>query len=198
MPASRPQRPAGPPPSEASLREAALAHLARFGTTEAGLARVLRGRVDRWARRAIAEGQEEASVAALAAACRALVAPVAQAMVRLGAVDDAQFAAARARRLHRGGRSARAIAAHLAAKGVDPATARAALEGREGDELDAALAFLRRRRAGPFGPPPADPLARRKLLAALARGGFAHDVAEAALRLDPEAAEARLIAARAR
>ncbi|TDG04393.1 regulatory protein RecX, partial [Paracraurococcus ruber] len=51
-PRERPRRvprPAGPPPGEAALREAALAHLARFAATEAGLTRVLRRRVDRWA-----------------------------------------------------------------------------------------------------------------------------------------------------
>ena len=34
----KPKRPAGKPPSEARLREAALAHLAKFASTEAGVA----------------------------------------------------------------------------------------------------------------------------------------------------------------
>jgi regulatory protein len=111
-------------------------------------------------------------------------------------VDDAAFAESRARRLARAGRSRRAIAAHLAAKGVAREAAAAALAEEEGAELDAALAWCRRRRAGPFAAGSAGPEARLKALAALARAGFARDVAEAALAMEPEAATERLLAAR--
>ena len=191
------RRPAGPPPDEARLREAALAHLARFAATEAGLRRVLERRVERWARAAAAEdaGQGE-RIAAAATAARGLVADVARAMAATGAVDDAAFAAARARRLARSGRSRRAIAAHLAAKGVAAAVAETALpEGPEA-ELDAALALCRRRRCGPFARAPEDEAARLKALAALARAGFARGIAERALEMDPAEAEDRLLASR--
>jgi regulatory protein len=197
----RAPRPAGPAPTEAALREAALAHLARFAATEVGLKRVLQRKVDRWARRAEGEGTPPEVVAPQAAAARAAAAVVAKAMVTAGAVDDAAFAASRARRLARGGRSRRAIAAHLGAKGVAQETAAAVLPGAE-TELDAALAQCRRRRIGPFAreAPPEDPLATRaarmKALAALARAGFGREVAEAALGMDPAEAEERLIALR--
>ena len=48
---SRAERPAGPAPTRAKLHEAALAHLAKFSATEAGLIRVLDRRIARWARR---------------------------------------------------------------------------------------------------------------------------------------------------
>lgn len=195
-PGRRAPRPAGPPPTAARLREAALAHLARFAATEAALRRVLERRVDRWARAAEAEGQPREPVAAAAARARAAAAEVAKAMVVAGAVDDAAFAESRARRLARSGRSRRAIAAHLAAKGVDAETAAAALPDTEEAELDAALAFCRRRRIGPFARAAEDAEARRKALAALARGGFAQGVARRALGMDPETAEDRLLAAR--
>ncbi|MFT8244759.1 RecX family transcriptional regulator [Roseomonas sp. BN140053] len=188
--------PAGPPPGGASLREAALNHLAKFSSTEANLVRVLGRRIARWAQRASAEGQPGEAVAAAVAAARAEAVTVARAMVSAGAVDDAAFAASRARRLSRAGRSRRAVAAHLAAKGVAPATAADTLEAAETDEVAAALAHLRRRRQGPFAVNPPDDAARLKALGALARAGFPRDVAERALELDPEAAEARLIAAR--
>lgn len=188
-------RPAGPPPDEARLAEAALAHLARFAATEAGLRRVLVRRVDRWARAAEAEGQ--ADVAPRAAAAKAAAAAVAKRMVAQGAVDDAAFAESRARRLLHSGRSRRAALAHLREKGVDAATAAAALPEGEEAELAAALAFCRRRRIGPFGADLAPtPEARLKALGALARAGFAREVASRALRMDPAEAEARLIAAR--
>ncbi len=181
--------PAGPAPGEARLREAALAHLARFAATEQGLRRVLERRIDRWARRAEAEGQD---ISGLAAA-RALAAQVARQMVAMGAVDDAAFAAARARRLARAGRSRRAIAAHLAGKGVAREVASAALPE---EELNAALAQCRRRRTGPFAVEPMAREARLKALGALARAGFGRDVAEQALDTPREEAEERLAALR--
>jgi len=185
---------AGPAPTEARLHEAALDHLARFAATEAGLRGVLVRRVERWARRAEAEGTAEPeALSRLAAEGRAAAARVAARLVAAGAVDDAAFAESRARRLARAGRSRRAIAAHLAAKGVGREAARAALPEAEGAELDAALAWCRRRRVGPFAA--AGPMgreARLKALASLARAGFGRGVAEAALDMEPEAAEARL------
>jgi regulatory protein len=204
--AGRPSRarpapqPAGAAPDEKRLQEAALAHLARFAATEAALRRVLQRRVDRWARAAIAEGAPQESVAAEAAASRQAAVRVAQRMVAAGAVDDAAFAESRARRLARAGRSRRAIAAHLAAKGVDAGTARAALPEDPEDaaraELAAAIAWCRRRRLGPFGPADPPPEARQKALAALARGGFPRDIATRALDMDPEAAETLLLQSR--
>lgn len=192
----RPARPAGHAPTEARLREVALAHLARFAATEVALRRVLERRVDRWARAAEAEGQPREPVAAAAGRARAAAAEVARSMVSAGAVDDAAFAESRARRLARAGRSRRAIAAHLSAKGVDAETAAAAIPEDPEVELAAALAYCRRRRIGPFARAEADPEARRKALAALARGGFAQPVARRALDMDAVEAEDRLIAAR--
>jgi len=98
-----------------------------------------------------------------------------------GVVNDDAFAASRAKRLTRAGKSRRATLAHLAAKGV----AGAMIEEDPERELAAACAYLRRRRAGPFGDAP-----EPKILAAMARGGFAQEVARRALRLDRETAEA--------
>lgn len=187
---------AGPAPTEASLREAALAHLARFATTQAGLRAVLTRRVDRWALRARDEGLAEAEIARARAAGRAAAAAVAARLVELGILDDTAFAESRARRLRRAGRSGQAIAAHLAAKGVGRDLASAALEAAPGEELDAALGFLRRRRAGPFAEVPPEGQDRQKLLAALGRAGFEQEIARRALALSREEAEERLITAR--
>jgi regulatory protein len=192
----RPRRPAGPPPNAARLREAALAHLARFAATEAGLRRVLERRIARWARAAEAEGQSREAIAASAAALTAEIAGIAQSLVAAGAVNDAAFAESRARRLARSGHSRRAIAAHLAAKGIESETATAALPEGEEAELLAALAFCRRRRIGPFARVVPDAAARMKALAALARGGFAQSVARRALVMDPAEAEEMLLAGR--
>src|SRR5271167_4249546 len=134
---SRPSRPAGPPPSDTALHDAALAYLARYAATEAGLTRTLERAVDRWARYAVAGGAEAEAVAAQAAQSREAVRAVVARLAALGAVSDRAFAESRARSLVRGGRSRRAVAAHLAAKGVGAETARAALEAEETDELTA-------------------------------------------------------------
>lgn len=173
------------------MREAATAHLARYSTTEAGLRRVLARRVDRWARAAKAFGMQE--LAPLVAAAKQAATVVARQMAASGTVDDAAFAASRARRLMRSGRSRRAALAHLAQKGVNAETAAAALPEGEAAETDAALALCRRRRIGPFGDPEPPPEARLKALATLARAGFGRGTAEAALRMDPDEAGDRLL-----
>ncbi len=184
---SRPSRPAGPPPIDAALHDAALAYLARYAATEAGLTRTLERAVDRWVRYAVAGGAEAEVVAAQAAQSREAVRAVVARLTALGAVSDRAFAESRTRSLVRGGRSRRAVAAHLAAKGVGAETARAALEAEQTDELAAALVLARRRRIGPFRDGDRD---RLRELAILARAGFSQTVASEALRMPHEEAEA--------
>jgi regulatory protein len=172
-------------PTEATLHEAALAHLARYGTTRAGLTRVLDRRVERWARAA-----GEADVAEQVAAAKRAVRNVVARLVEAGVLSDAAFAEARARTLLRAGRSRRAVAAHLAARGVAGETARAALPDDPQVELASALALTRRRRLGPFRAAPVDAAAARRELGVLARAGFPRAVAERALAMDPDEAEA--------
>lgn len=192
-PAARARRvpgPAGPAPSRSRLHDAALAHLARFAVTEAGLIRVLNRRIDRWARAAGAEGAADPdAIAAAAQASRQAAREAARALVQSGVVDDTAFAGARARSLTRAGRSRRAVSAHLAAKGVPHDLAQAALPDPE-SELAAALAYARRRRLGPFRTVDADADLVRRELGALARAGFPQPVAQQALRMDPEDARA--------
>jgi regulatory protein len=180
-----------PRPTEASLHEAALAHLARFAATRAGLLRVLANRIARWAHvSGLTDEERDEAVTTARAAAEAVVAR----LVAAGAVDDAAFAAARARRLARAGRSGAAIAAHLAGKGAAAAASAAiadALPDAEA-ELAAALIAARKRRIGPYGPPDPPEEARRKALAALARAGFGRAVVEQALAMDAEEAEARI------
>lgn len=192
-------RPAGPAPDRSRLHDAALTHLSRFAVTEAGLVRVLDRRIDRWVRRAALEGMDTDAAALSRRAAR----EVAAALVQSGVVDDQAFADARARRLTRAGRSRRAVQAHLAAKGVAAPLVQAALPDEDA-ELSAALAYACRRRLGPFRiasaePGPDDPDApdldrMRRELGAMARAGFPQPVAQQALRMDPDAAAAMVIA----
>ena len=169
-----------------------MTHLARYATTRAGLVAVLDRRILRWLR--ASEGNEAAP--AQAAAAREAARRVADRLVQLGALNDAVFAESRARSLNRAGRSRRAVAAHLAAKGVDAETAQSALPDDPEAELAAAVAHARRRRLGPFRTVAADPARVQKELAGFARAGFSRDVALRALRMDPQDAEDLLRAAR--
>ena len=187
----RESRPAGPAPDAAALREAALLHLSRFAASEAQLAAVLGRRIERWARRAEAEGRDAAAVVRDRDQARAAIAPVIAALRDLGVLNDAEFAASRAKRLTREGRSRRATLAHLAARGIRQETAEEILPEDDARDLAAACAFLRRRRLPPFAAGD-----RLRALAALARAGYDRDTAEQALDLDPEDAEDRIIALR--
>jgi regulatory protein len=111
-----------------------------------------------------------------------------------GMIDDAAYAATRARGRLKRGEPLRKIAAGLAAKGIDAEDRASALAGLRDEmpdpDLAAACAFARRRRLGPFRRGPAE---RQRELTVFARAGFARREAEAVLACaDPDAVEALL------
>lgn len=166
----------------------ALAYLGRFSSSAENLRRVLLRRV----RKRLPEDREAAAAAA------GVVDALVDRYRKSGLVDDAAYAAGRARTRLRRGQSLRTIRAGLAAKGVgseDAAAAIDALREEGGDpDLAAAVAFARRRRLGPFrrGLAPAGE-DRGKALGAFARAGFARNAAAAVLACaDPDEAEALL------
>jgi len=176
------------------LHDAALAHLARYATTEVGLRRVLERRIERWARVASSGGDDRDTVAEQAAAARNVVRDVVARLVAAAAVNDVTFAQSRSRSLVRSGRSHRAVVAHLAAKGVDTDTARSVLPENTESELAAALVLARRRRIGPFRVADVtEPAQRLRELSILARAGFPQDVARRALAMAPDEAETLII-----
>ncbi|MBS0640351.1 MAG: RecX family transcriptional regulator [Proteobacteria bacterium] len=190
-------RPARTPPpiDAAALNDAALAYLARYAATEAGLRRVLQRRVDRWTS---GQSDPEATAPALEAARQAIDGVVAN-LVRLGALSDVGFAETRARSLTRAGRSRRAVQAALVAKGVAPDLARDATGDNAGAELAAALVLARKRRLGPWRAAEPEDMraARQRELGVLARAGFDRDTAERALDTEREEADRRIHALRA-
>jgi regulatory protein len=175
---------ASKPPDEGKLYEAALNHLARYAATEASMARVLSRKIDRWARLYAGEDADPEETAAAAKAAKFAIPKVIAKLKAANVLSDAAFAASRAKRLTREGKSRRFALAHLAAKGVAPEAARAAVVDDPERELAAAAAFLRRKKAGPFGEAP-----ELKVLAAMARVGFGQEVARRALRLERDEAE---------
>lgn len=101
--------------------------------------------------------------------------------VRLGLVDDAEYARARTFSMHRSGKSERMIAGSLRQKGVGEDDIQAALtmlRAEKGDNLqiEAALSYARKRRFGPFRTRAGDEDKKRKELASFARAGFGFDL----------------------
>jgi len=172
----------------ALLEKWALGYLERFASSAENLRRLLERRARR--RMRDPEGLLEA---------RALIDALVARYRDSGLIDDAAYAAARARGRLARGEPLRKIAAGLAAKGVDAddrATALAGLRETVPDpDLAAACAFARRRRLGPYRRGPAHEQAgdHRRELATFARAGFGRREAEAVLGCaDPDAVEALL------
>ncbi|MXV45271.1 regulatory protein RecX [Saccharibacter sp. 17.LH.SD] len=195
-----------PVPDETRLREAALAHLARFSTTRQGLRVVLQRRVKRWGVRAVRAGLSREAFEAHEQDCLSLIDQIVASMEGLGAVDDAGFSKSRARSLTRSGRSRRAVKAHLLAKGVDVETVQQAVDESLGEvadetgqetELVAALVFARKRGVGPFQRPGQPEKDRYKVLAIFARNGFSQHIAHKVLSMDYETADEMILACRA-
>jgi len=182
----------GPAPTRAELHEAALSYLAKSAASADSVDRTLQRKISAWARRAARGGRDAEAVAADVETSRALVPLVIERLREVGLVNDRAFAAGRARSLSHGGRSGRAIRAHLAARGVAAETVREAVPNDRGAELDAALTFARKRRIGPYARDAEDREARQRALAAMARAGFDFDVCERALRMDRDDADERL------
>lgn len=159
------------------LENAALHYLERFASSSANLRRVLLRKVDRsvahWGgERADHVGQVDAAIEKLS---------------RLGYLDDAAYAEAKVRALHRAGKGSRTIRATLAAKGVGGELTAAALDQLAEDvpepDLAAAIRLAKKRRLGPFRRDGRDDM-RNKDLAALARAGFGFDICRRVIEAD--------------
>lgn len=141
-----------------ALNALALAYVAKYATTRAKLRAYLARKIAArgW------DGEGEAPLGAIVERC-----------AELGYVDDAGYAAARGAALLRRGFGERRIAAALQAVGIDAETAAPVREAARDEALDAALAFARRRRIGPFATGAPDPDQRRRHMAAMLRAGHA-------------------------
>ena len=168
------------------LRNAALHYLERYASSSGHLRRLLLAKVARSARAhgGDPERDPERDAGAGAATVEALIAE----LLGAGLLDDARYAGARARVLHRRGASARAIRAGLRAKEIESDDIDRALAGLREEaaepELAAALTYARRRRLGPYRGPGAREDRREKDLAALGRKGFGYDLTRRVIDTD--------------
>ena len=151
-----------PPLDQESLEQLALFYVGRYATTRAKL----RSYLSRKIRERGWEDQREADLEGLA-----------EKFSDLGYIDDAAFAEARARSLARRGYGARRVDQALFAAGIDDADSNEARQIASDSSWDAALAFARKRRFGPFSAEIADPDRKRKSVAAMIRAGHSYEIA---------------------
>ena len=172
------------------LHNAALHYLERYASSADNLRRVLMRRVRRSALVHDTDPEEGAR----------LIDELVTRFEAAGLLDDRAYAAARVTSLRRRGASSRAIAMGLRQKGVAAPDIAAALAEHEAEvenedlEFIAACRLAQRRRLGPFRPPDKVGDFRQRDLAALARAGFAYDIARRVIDHDTAADLAELIA----
>lgn len=155
----------------AALDRLALRYVERYATTRAKLAAYL-------ARKVREHGWEDEGAPPIDGLVERFEA--------LGYVDDRSFAASRAAALTRRGYGERRVSIALKAAGIsdeDGAPARA--DARLGAP-DAALAYARRKRIGPFAAEMPDREQRRRLLAAMLRAGHPFEISRRIIESEPE------------
>ena len=170
------------------LRNIALYYLGRYASSSANLRQVLLRRVQK-----SAYHHKDTDLAQAGAWIDDIVSD----MMRMGYIDDNQYAQTKAHSLHMRGTSRRAIYQKLLQKGLDKTTIESALESLKADlqdtisesqsntDLIAAIRYAKRRRIGVYRIKPA-PQSKQgepekqhnRDLATLARNGFPPDICQ--------------------
>ena len=165
------------PLDAARLNDLALAYVARFAVSAAKLETYLKRKL---AQRGWGESTEPG------------VNEIVLRFVAAGYIDDAAYARMKGEALRRRGYGERRIGQALQAAGVGEDD-RSGARGTEQAARQAALAYARRRRLGPFGAATDRP-GREKQLAALLRAGHRGDLARAVLDAHDAAAAEEWVA----
>jgi regulatory protein len=163
-----PRRPV-PALDRPALERLALRYVERFATT--------RGRLTDYLKRKIRERGWDGEPADPAA--------IAERMAELGYIDDRAYGEAKASAMARRGLGARRVAGALHQAGVKGDDAEAIAPGIADRALDAAVAFARRRRIGPFAEEPADRPLREKQIGAMLRAGHSPTLARRIASMKP-------------
>ena len=170
--AGRPARKPRPPLDPNSLKELALAYVAKFATSRAKLTAYLHRKVRE---RGWADSREPPIDELVARAADA------------GFVDDAAFALSKARSLTARGYGSRRVRQALLAAGIEEADGDAAREHARREAVEAALHFAKRRRIGPFAGEKPDQKSKEKALAAMVRAGHDFSLSKVIIGLEPGA-----------
>ncbi len=165
----RAERRPPPPLDTAALERLALRYVERFATT--------RGRLADYLKRKVRERGWDGAPADPKG--------VAERMAALGYIDDRAYAEARATAMTRRGLGARRIAGAFRQAGIEDADAQAVAPAIAESAGEAALAFARRRRIGPWAREVADRATAERQIAAMLRAGHRFDLARRIVALPP-------------
>ncbi|MBW8841151.1 MAG: RecX family transcriptional regulator [Sphingomonadales bacterium] len=166
---ARVPRQSAPPLDRSGLERLALRYVERFATT--------RGRLADYLRRKIRERGWDGDAVDPAA--------IADRMAELGYIDDRAWGEAKANTMARRGLGARRVAGALRQAGIAGDDADAIAPAIADRSVDAAIAYARRRRIGPFADQPGDRPTREKHVAALLRAGHSFQLARALASMNP-------------
>lgn len=153
------------------MRDLALHYVGRYATSKAKLTAYLTRKIRE---RGWTEGEATPQIETMI-----------EDFVRLGFIDDAAFAASRARALTNRGMGMRRVREDLRAKGISETDAADAHEQAESEKWQAADRFAKRKRIGPYASVPAPPELRQKQMQAFLRAGHGFDMAKLFVRADP-------------
>lgn len=150
----------------ASLERLALRYVERYATTRAKLSSYLLRKLNErgW------EGDSAPPIEAIVSR-----------FAELRYVDDRQFAEIKAASLTRRGYGRRRVDLALKVAGIEVEDAAPVLDEVDASARDAALAFARRKRIGPFAQGEATPETRRRAFAAMMRAGHPVDIVRSIL-----------------
>jgi regulatory protein len=165
-----PRHPASPL-DRSGLERLALRYVERFATT--------RGRLTDYLRRKIRERGWDGDPVDPA--------EIAERMAELGYIDDRLWGEAKASAMARRGLGARRVAGTLRQAGIDEEDSAAIAPGVEERAFDAAIAFAKRKRIGPFAASEPDRLTREKHIGAMLRAGHSPSLSRAIIALKPGA-----------
>lgn len=163
------ERPAPRPLDAAALERLALRYVERFATT--------RGRLADYLVRKIRERGWDGDAADAPA--------LAQRMADLGYIDDRLFAEAKAAAMQRRGLGGRRVAGAFREARIEEADADMVAPAIADRAVDAALAFARRKRIGPYAIEEGDRVVREKQLGAMIRAGHGFDLARRIVAAPP-------------
>ncbi|RDV07177.1 regulatory protein RecX [Sphingorhabdus pulchriflava] len=150
------------PLNPVKLRDLALHYVGRYATSRKKLSDYLKRKLRErgW------DGEQPADLDALITD-----------FVRLGYIDDAAFAAARARTMAARGLGHRRVNEDLRAKGISEADAGDAQAESAAQKWQSAERFAQRKRIGPYATEPASEEQKRKQFAAFLRAGHDFEIA---------------------
>ena len=171
MKTSSTQKRTVPPLDNRRLRDLALHYVGRYATTKSKLSNYLARKIRE---RGWADGEPRPDLDDMM-----------QDFAKLGYVDDAAYAEARARSFARRGYGQRRLEKDLYAAGIEEDDSQNARAETAALTFESAHAFAKRKHIGPYANTLAEPQKRQKQLAAFIRAGHDFDLARRFVEAEP-------------